>query len=198
MAPSETEMHTVTPKQRAFIDEFLKDRNATQAAIRAGYSERTAYSAGSRLLKNVEVSSEIERALNRISERAELKAAMVLDEIRKLAFANLSKAFSDDGRLLHPKDMPEELKTALSLVESEDIFAGRGPMRQKIGETKRIKLHDKVRALEMLAKHFNLLNGPLELSPAEDTSAPLTPEAVAKIEKRLKELDEIREKCGDD
>jgi phage terminase small subunit len=62
-----------TDKQQAFIDEYLKCWNATEAALRAGYSERTAYSQGSRLLKNVEIAEEIQQ---RVSERA-----MGVDEV---------------------------------------------------------------------------------------------------------------------
>lgn len=57
----------MTPKQRRFADEYLIDTNATQAAIRAGYSEQTAYSQGQRLLKNVEVQTYIEQRLEQIA-----------------------------------------------------------------------------------------------------------------------------------
>ena len=67
----------LTNKQRVFVDEYLRDFNATQAAIRAGYSERTAYSIGSRLLSFVEVEAEINR---RLDERS-MKPSEIIDRL---------------------------------------------------------------------------------------------------------------------
>lgn len=69
----------LTPKQKAFIDEYLIDLNATQAAIRAGYSKKTAYSQGQRTLKNVEVQNRIAEQLEKIqNERiADVKEVMI-------------------------------------------------------------------------------------------------------------------------
>lgn len=189
---------TITPKQRAFIDEYLKDKNATQAAIRAGYSAKTAQQQGSRMLLNVVVSREIKLALKRISQKAELKAADVMAEIRRLAFVDLSKAFGEDGAVLHPQDMPKDIRAALASLEIDEIFAGRGPARQKIGETKKMKLFDKVRSLEMLAKHFKLLTESVEVTNADHSSAPKTADEAAKVEARIKELTELRNRAGSD
>lgn len=68
----------LTPKQQAFVDEYLKDRNATQAAIRAGYSAKTANSAAGRLLLNVGIKAAIMAATEKISEMAMVDAAWVL------------------------------------------------------------------------------------------------------------------------
>jgi len=73
----------MTPKQQAFIKEYLIDLNATQAAIRAGYSEKTAYSHGQRLLKDVEIQSAINKAQAERSERTEIDADYVLKTIKE-------------------------------------------------------------------------------------------------------------------
>jgi hypothetical protein len=82
-------MGELTPKQRAFVLEYLKDRNATQAAIRAGYSEDTAYSQGQRLLKNVEVAeflAQQEAELKRdLRERFVEEAEMAFETVLKIA-----------------------------------------------------------------------------------------------------------------
>ncbi len=75
----------MTPKQEAFAREYAVDKNATQAAIRAGYSAKTAHSAGPRLLDNVEVRAEIERTLARSAERVELTVASVSAKLLALA-----------------------------------------------------------------------------------------------------------------
>lgn len=89
----------MTPKQEAFVREYLIDLNATQAAIRAGYSEATAYSQGQRMLKNVEVASALAEATAERAEKCDIDALWVLVEAKKTyqaAFAdkNMSAAVS--------------------------------------------------------------------------------------------------------
>lgn len=75
----------LTEKQQRFIDEYLVDLNATQAAIRAGYSEKTAYSQGQRLLKNVEISSRIEELKKHRADRLNLDAYWVLKRLMEIS-----------------------------------------------------------------------------------------------------------------
>lgn len=75
----------LTPKQAAFAREYLVDLNATQAAIRAGYSEKTAYSQGQRLLKNAEVQAAIAEAQAQRAKRTELTQDYVLNSLRSIA-----------------------------------------------------------------------------------------------------------------
>ena len=84
----------MTPKQRKFVQEYLKDLNATQAAIRAGYSKKTAYSIGQRLLKNVEVKAAVQTGQKKSAERAEVSVEYVITKLRTLA----EGAMADDDR----------------------------------------------------------------------------------------------------
>lgn len=84
-------MSALAPKQARFVQEYLLDLNATQAAIRAGYSAATAESQGSRLLSNAKVSAAVQEALDERAERAELKADKVINDIRRIA-KNAEKA----------------------------------------------------------------------------------------------------------
>src|SRR5690348_14082739 len=72
----------LTPRQAKFVQEYMVDLNATQAAIRAGYSPQTAEQQGARLLKNVKVASTVQAALAERSERTRLKADAVIEELR--------------------------------------------------------------------------------------------------------------------
>ena len=94
----------MTPKQGAFVREYLIDLNATQAAIRAGYSEATAYSQGQRLLKNVEVQRAVEEATTERADKCEIDALWVLRE---------AKATYEAARSL---DKLSEANTALGLI----------------------------------------------------------------------------------
>jgi phage terminase small subunit len=71
----------MTPKQQRFVDEYLVDLNATQAAIRAGYSERTAYSIGEENLRKPEIKAAIQKAMDARSERTAVNADYVLTTI---------------------------------------------------------------------------------------------------------------------
>lgn len=74
----------LTPKQKAFVDEYLVDLNATQAAIRAGYSQKTAYSMGQRLLKNVEVQEAVQEAKQERAQRTEITQDYVLQKLKEI------------------------------------------------------------------------------------------------------------------
>jgi phage terminase small subunit len=87
-------------KQQLFILEYAIDLNATAAAIRAGYSKKTAYSQGQRLLKNVEISQEIKRQIDERGRRLGIDADSVLQELARIAFFDIRKMFYSDGRLI--------------------------------------------------------------------------------------------------
>jgi predicted DCC family thiol-disulfide oxidoreductase YuxK len=74
----------MTPRQRQFVAEWLVDRNATKAAIRAGYTARTAYAQGHRLLKKAEIRAAIASALGAQEERTQINADAVLLSIQRI------------------------------------------------------------------------------------------------------------------
>ncbi len=85
----------LTPKQARFVEEYLIDLNATQAAIRAGYSPKTAYSIGQRLLKNVEIQAAIQEARGKISEEIQLNRQDIL--VGLLSEANYTDVGASHG-----------------------------------------------------------------------------------------------------
>jgi phage terminase small subunit len=87
----------LTPKQAAFVREYLIDLNATQAAIRAGYSAKTANEQGSRLLTNVSVHSLIQKSMNERAETVGLTAADVLRDINAVKADAMRKTYDKDG-----------------------------------------------------------------------------------------------------
>ena len=114
----------MTDKQNVFVQEYLKDLNATQAAIRAGYSHKTAYSIGQRLLRNVEISNAINSAMSERSERTALTADYVLQNLHEIAQRCMQKspvmvkgeqAIDDDGRHIWTFDAKNALR-ALELI----------------------------------------------------------------------------------
>lgn len=146
----------LTAKQKLFCQEYLVDLNGTQAAIRSGYSAKTAQEQSSRLLSNVMICSTIERLLQKRQKKVEVTADDILHELLILAKVDLSEAFDDLGHLRPIKEIPENVRRAISNVEVFEEFEGSGKNKVYIGQTKKIKFWDKTKALELLGKHLKL------------------------------------------
>lgn len=147
----------LNPRYQRFVDEFVADSNGTQAAIRAGYSERTAAQQASRLLKNVKIAAAIAEARKTVAERLGITAERVLTEYARLAFFDIRKAFDDEGRLKSIHDLDDDTAAAISGIETEDLYEGKGESREHVGRLHKIKHSDKKAALDSIAKHIGLL-----------------------------------------
>jgi phage terminase small subunit len=161
----------LNPKQRRFIDQYLVDLNATQAAMRAGYSTETAHSQGSRLLKNVEIAAEIESARSRQSARTEITQDRVLTEIARLAFLDVRKLFDSGGRPKAIGELDDDTAAAISGIDVAQTKGERGRVGTVVTTTK-YRLADKRGALELLARHLGMLNDKMKLQG--DADSPLT------------------------
>jgi len=153
-----------TPKQRVFVREYLKDLNATQAAIRAGYSEATARSQGQRLLTDADIQAAIQSAMDARSKRAEITADRVLQEIARLAFVDMRKFYREDGSLKVVKDLDDDTAAAIASLETVELFDGSGENRVQVGHIKKLKVWDKSKNLELLGKHLKLFIDKIEHS----------------------------------
>ena len=146
----------MTLQQQQFCDEYLIDFNATQAAIRAGYKENTAYSQGQRLLKNVEVREYMQKRMKKREKRTEITQDMVVNELAKIAFLDISKLYDENGMLKKIQDIDKDSVKAISSLETLEEYSGYGEDREKIGDTRKVRLLDKTKALELLGKHLGL------------------------------------------
>lgn len=143
------------------------DLNATRAAIRAGYSEKTAASQGERLLRNVEIGEAINSAVEKRAERVEVTADEVLRELKRIALTDIRDAYTADGHLKKMKDMPEDIARAIGGVDTDELWDGHGEERTRVGETVKVKFWPKLQALELLGKHLKLFTDRLELKTDE-------------------------------
>lgn len=146
----------LSPRQQLFIEEYLVDLNATQAAIRAGYSKRTAHSQGPRLLENVEIRRAIAKAQEERARNVRVEAHEVLRELKRIALVDIGEAFDAEGRLKPIHEMPPDVRRAIAGIEVEELFEGRGEERQQVGCVRKVKFIDKKGALELLGKHLKL------------------------------------------
>lgn len=148
----------MTPKQLMFIKEYLIDLNATQAAIRAGYSEKTAEVIGHENLRKPNIAEAIKEAMEKRSERTEVTQDMVINELAKIAFLDIRQAFDKDGSLKKIADMPDEVARAIGGMDISSIG--------ELEIAKKIKLIDKKGALELLGKHLKMFTDKTEITGA--------------------------------
>ena len=143
----------LTPKQARFVQEYLMDLNATQAAVRAGYSAKTAEQQGPRLLGNVGVAAAISEAQEARSKRTEINADWVLNRLADEATADLADVLNDDGALKPVTEWPLIWRQGLvaGLDVHEEMVEG-----VKIGQTVKVKLSDRIKRIELIGKHVNV------------------------------------------
>lgn len=143
----------INAQQELFCQEYLIDRNGTRSAIRAGYSAKTAGEQASRLLADVRIKHRINQLISQDLQRIEATAAKIKRELTNIAFVNIADAYDANGSLKKFEDMPIELQRAILAIEADEIYSGRGEDRKLVGYTKRLKLTDKIKALELLGRH---------------------------------------------
>lgn len=178
----------LTDKQRKFCDEYLIDLNATQAAIRAGYTEKYANTNASKLLQNTTISQYIGERQKELSRSTEITQERVIKELALIAFSNnadyahvvekkmkaevdgaLVDVLDEDGkpvmyRTVEPvltEELTEEQKRALAVIKK-----GR--------EGLEVKSCDKVKALELLGKHLGIFTDKIEANVNDTTRSELS------------------------
>lgn len=154
-------MSKLSAKQSRFIEEYLIDLNATQAAIRAGYSEKTAGSQAHDLLKKPEIAQEVQDAKRRRSEATGITQERVLKELARIGFSDVRKTLSSGGGLIDPQDWDDDTAAAISSLEVVTVHRGdEDEDGNKIPErVHKIRSWDKLSALEKLARHLGMLDG---------------------------------------
>lgn len=147
---------SITAKQAAFVREYLIDKNATQAAIRAGYSKKTAQQIGDENLRKPVIRAAIDAALNDIAARTGITAERVLRERARLAFFDVRKLFDNDGFPIPLHQMDDDTAGAIVGVDVMEQFAGDGDERVLTGFVKKYRLATKDSSLAALEKYLGL------------------------------------------
>ncbi|HEX7348996.1 MAG TPA: terminase small subunit [Rhodanobacteraceae bacterium] len=144
--PGKPGERSLTPKQQRFVDEYLIDLNATQAAIRAGYSRCTAGKIGPQLLGKTGIREELRARQDALQERTGIRQAQVIVALASIAFADVRDYVESDeaGERLRPL-------SELSLAQRSAIADAK-----QFKDGFRLRLHSKLQALEMLARHLGL------------------------------------------
>jgi phage terminase small subunit len=142
----------LTPKQTRFVEEYLVDLNGKQAAIRAGYSPRAAEVQASRLLRNAKVQAALELAIQVRSKRTELSSDRVVEELARIAFANMRDYWPRPGETIDLHRLDQDRTAAVEEIVIHESVDPSGVLHRHI----RLKLRDKQRALDSLARHLGM------------------------------------------
>jgi len=158
----------LTPKQEKFVEEYLLDLNATQAAIRAGYKPRKARQMGSENLSKPDIAKAIQEQMEARSKRTEISQDRVLQEYAKIAFLDPRKFYDDQGRLIPIYDLPEEVAAAIAGMDVVSERVGKdGEGKPEFATVRKIKLVDKKGALDSVARHLGMFNDKTTLTVQE-------------------------------
>ncbi len=147
------EYDKLSAKQQRFVDEYCIDFNGTQAAIRAGYSARSANIQAARLLTNDNIRKALDEKRLEIAEESKLKASDVIDELRRIAFSDITQVMSFSASKAKIKSSRKLSEDARKIVASVS--------QTQAGLT--VKLHDKVKALELLGRYLNIFTDRVEV-----------------------------------
>jgi phage terminase small subunit len=176
----------LTARQQRFVAEYVVDLNATKAAIRAGYSEKGAQQAGSRLLLNVVVAAELAEQQGHIVERIGLTAADTLEELRRVMLFDPAAIFDEHGSFRSIHNLPPEVRSCIASVEVREIIGEDGACT---GRMVKLKFWSKTTAIAKAMDHFALAGGPLGALSLPPSAEQLAKEAetTAQLEALLKE-----------
>ena len=148
-----TEYDKLSAKQQRFVDEYCVDFNGTKAAIRAGYAANSAFVQAARLLSYDKIKKALDEKRLEIAEESKLKVSDVIDELRNIAFSDITQVVSfsaSKAKVKSSRKLSEDAKKTIASVS-----------QTQNGLT--IKLHDKVKALELLGRYLNIFTDRVEV-----------------------------------
>lgn len=175
----------LNPQQLKFIDEYLVDLNATQAAIRAGYTEISAEVTGSRLLRHHRVGAIIAVRRAKASDRIEVTVERIISEYAKLGFANMADYITGEGteRTIDLSKLTRDQAAAIQEITVETYMDGKGEAAERVKRTK-LKLADKRGALDSLAKHLGMFVEKISVDVTVEHKSALVDKILAAIQGR--------------
>lgn len=158
-------------RRARFVAEYLKDFNAQQAAIRAGYAKGSAHVTASRLLRDPVIAAQIGAAHAKANALAEITVERTRQEIARIAFGDIRQLFDDAHNLRPITELSEAEAALIAGIDSFEEYDGRGEERVATGMVRRVKLRDKLVALE---KCMSILGMHKSASPGEAGGLNLT------------------------
>ncbi len=146
-----------TAKQRAFVRYFLETYELGKSAIRAGYSKKNANVIANRLMHKSQVAELIRQEEEEALKRAGINRNDALLRLAKMVYFDARNLYREDGSIKHPSEWDDATATVIAGIEVTEIYGGQGKKKVSIGQTKKVKVIDPLRALEILLRHLGLL-----------------------------------------
>lgn len=144
----------MTDQQKRFCEEYMIDLSQKHAAIRAGYSPKSAEQQSSNLMKHREVRAHIDRLLAERSKRTGINADRVLLELARIGFVRASDVINMDEAVVRDDATNDDLAAIASVKCKTTTMSGEN--FEKVTEEREIKLHDKIKALEQIGKNLGM------------------------------------------
>lgn len=180
----------MTDAQKKFCDEYLIDLNATKA-YKVAYpnckKDETANAASSRMLRNVKIQEYISERMKQREQRTEITQDMVIKELAKIAFLDIRKLYTENGQLKNIADIDSDTAGAISQLETLEEYDGYGDDREKIGDTQKVKLLNKTKALELLGRHLGMFKEKVTIDGNVNTNNPFSGMSTEELRKILNE-----------
>lgn len=156
-AKSKAQPRRLTPMQRLFALEYIVDLNGTKAAIRAGFSERTAAQQAHQLLQNPLVREEIDRQMDERRRRIRMDADRLLDRLCEEVDADIADIYNADGSTKPIHEWPRIFRQGLVTgMDVEELFAGTGEERHQVGLVTKPRFADRAVRIKMLGQHVGI------------------------------------------
>lgn len=164
-------MKKLTPKQQAFVEEYLLDLNAAAAARRAGYSEKTADRIGHENRRKPEIAEAIQAALAARSQRTEITADRVLEELARIGFSDIRDLFTWDAEraaFVPSRELSEDEAAVIAAVESESVTYTTEDGGTETKVKLKLKTYDKLAALEKIGRHLGMFKDRLDVTSGDE------------------------------
>jgi len=144
----------ISEQHKAFAVHYLKNFDITEACAASGYSSQS--NIGYRILQDPAIRVFLKHMVDRRLARVALEGEQILRELVAVGTSDVRNLLDEDNCVLPPSDWPDALGKAVSYIEVEEIYQGRGEAREYVGRVKKIKLWDKIKSLELLGKNLAL------------------------------------------
>ncbi|WP_430454958.1 terminase small subunit [Rheinheimera sp.] len=167
--PRERKMHganeELSAKEVLFVHHYvINGRNGGAAAKSAGYAPAYAHIQASKMLDKPRIKAAIDALVGPTFKKLEVTKERILEELALIAFSDIGEAFNANGDLLPIHDMPESIRRALSGIDVDMLFEGRGEDKEHVGFTKKIRTWEKTKAIELLGKHLKMWTDKVEVT----------------------------------
>jgi len=155
----------LTAKEALFVHHYVTNGyNAAAAARSAGFAESSANTQGAKLVAKPRVKAAIDALIAPTLKKLNVTKDRIIEELALIAFSDIGEAFNANGDLLPIHDMPESIRRALSGIDVDMLFEGRGEDKEHVGFTKKIRTWEKTKAIELLGKHLKMWTDKIEIN----------------------------------